>query len=127
MGHQTFPKPQRGEFLLERKGKSRSRVTAEQKVMREALRLDGHKCRIPSCQYRDMPIDPCHVRHRGMGGNPKLDRTTLQSVFAGCRIHHGMYDRGEIDIKFLNPTLGTRGPVAFIRSDGEKSMLLGVS
>lgn len=120
------PKPLTGEKLLEHKGKSKSRAAAEQKIMREAVRLDGRKCRIPKCDYRDMPIDPCHVIHRGMGGNPKLDRTTLESVFAGCRIHHGMYDRGEIDHKFLSKQ-GTRGLMAFRDTRGAVPVLIGIS
>lgn len=120
-------KPPKGEFLLERRGKSRSRVTAEQKVMREAVRLDGHRCRYPKCAYRDIPIDACHVIHRGMGGNPKLDRTTLESIFAGCRIHHGQYDRGEFDVRFMVPARGTRGLMSFVRTEGQKTILIGVN
>lgn len=127
------PKPPVGEFLLERRGKSGSRVTAEQKIMREAVRLDGHKCRVPDCTYGQMPVDPCHVVHRGSGGNPKGDRTTLESIFAGCRIHHGQYDRGEIDAKFIQKGKGTRGLMAWYRITGSldegryRRVLIGIS
>lgn len=120
-------KPPKGEFLSQRKGKSRSRVTEEQKVMREAVRLDHHKCRYPKCSHTDMPVDPCHVVHRGMGGNPKLDRTTLESIFAGCRIHHGQYDRGEFDVRFMVPARGTRALMSFVRTEHGKTILIGVN
>lgn len=127
MAHITFPKPLPGEYLLERKTAKKKRTATEQKIMQEAKRLDGSKCPIPGCTYRDMPVDPCHVVHRGAGGNPKGDRTTKESVFAGCRIHHGMYDRGEIELTFLNPALGTRGPIAFSHFVNGTKLLMGVS
>lgn len=127
MPHVTFPKPPLGEFLLERRGKSRSRVTAEQTIMREAVRLDGHRCRYPQCAYRGLPIDPSHIRHRGMGGNPKLDRTTLENVFACCRVHHGEYGRGKFNVKPIQPRLGARGLMTFTKEVNGVKLLIGVN
>ena len=80
--------------------------------MRAALRRDHYRCRWPNCEYAklDLPIDACHETHRGMGGNPKLDRTTRQTVLALCRIHHGLWDRGEITITPLTRE-GFDGPI----------------
>lgn len=129
MAHVTFTKPLKGTALLVRRDKRAVRVHSEQSVMRAAKQLDGHKCRVPLCEFakRDMPIDACHVIHRGSGGNPKGDRTTLESVFAACRIHHGMYDRGELPVKFLDTKLGTRGPMAFLRFVAGVQVLIGIS
>jgi hypothetical protein len=62
-----------------------------------------------------------------MGGNPRGDRTTLDAMFALCRIHHGLYDRGEMDCKPLQPVMGTRGPMAFVSHSGRASVLIGVN
>jgi len=96
-------KPLKGSALLQRRINRKAVVAAEQKEMRAALTRDGHKCRFPRCDVRDLPIDPCHLQHRGMGGNPKGDRTERKTVIALCRIHHGLYDRGELDIEPLTP------------------------
>jgi len=98
MSHQTFPKPRRGDALLERRTKRATTVKAEQAEMQAALKRDGRKCRVPACQYmaQNLPIDACHLRHRGMGGNPARDRTTRQQIISLCRIHHGQMDAGEL-------------------------------
>lgn len=123
------PKPPVGEFLLERRGKSRSRVTAEQKIMKEAVRLDGHRCRYPQCLYHGLPIDPAHVRgkHRGMGGNPALDRTTLETVFALCRTHHEDYDDSKFKAKPVQSHRGARGLMTFTKEVNGVKLLIGVN
>lgn len=111
------PKPIKGAHLLDRRETRRKRVAAEQKHMQDALRRDSRKCRlVPKCEYakRDLPIDPCHQQHRGHGGNPKGDRTTRQTVIAGCRIHHGMWDRNEIDAQPMTDR-GFDGVVAYYK------------
>lgn len=88
----SLQKPARGTALLERKARRKDRVRAEQKVMHAALVRDRYKCRFPRCTFKDMPIDPCHMTHRGLGGNPAGDRTARETVIALCRCHHGQYD-----------------------------------
>jgi hypothetical protein len=115
-----FLKPVRGTFLLERRAKRRSRVTAEQREMQAAKVRDGGKCRWPRCDYagQKLPIDPCHFVHRSMGGNPKGDRTTRQTVISLCRVHHGLFDRGDVDIVPMRPVEMADGPcVFFVRSE----------
>jgi len=106
MSHQTFPKPRRGDALLERRTKRAATVKAEQAEMQAALKRDGRKCRWPGCIYaaKKLPIDACHLTHRGMGGNPSRSRTTRQQIVALCRIHHGQLDAGEIEIVPLTRT-----------------------
>lgn len=119
MAHVTFPKPLKGEYLLQRKEARAARVAAEQKVMQDAKKRDGGKCRVPRCEYakRELPVDPCHFTHRGMGGNPDGDRTTREQVISLCRIHHSMFDRGDLDISPMTDA-GADGPCAYsVRSE----------
>lgn len=110
-----FPKPIKGAALLERRERSASRRSNEQKIMQQAKRRDGNVCRIPRCEYRtkDLPIDCCHMRHRGAGGNPSGDRTVTPLLFAACRIHHGLYDRGELDVQ-PQTDRGADGPMDWL-------------
>ena len=115
-------KPVRGTALLAKRKRSADRVSAEQAIMREAKRLDGFRCRNPRCENRSkkLPIDPCHKResHRGIGGNPKGDRTTLETVISLDRVCHGLYDAGLLDIEPLTAK-GFRGPCSWYQRDPE--------
>ena len=93
-------KPAKGEALLQRRAKRRMLDQAERIVMQAARQRDGNRCRVPECEHRTakLPIDVAHERHRGMGGNPKGDRTILEGLIALCRSHHGDYDAGRLEI-----------------------------
>lgn len=122
------PKPARGTALLEARTRRRERVAAEQAVMREAKKRDEYRCRVPRCEYAPMklPIDACHMTHRGSGGNPDGSRTTLPQLISLCRIHHGLYDGCDLRIETLTPE-GATGPCAFyLREDGGAWTNLGV-
>lgn len=120
--HERTAKPRqpKGSALLAARQRRHERVAAEQAIMREAVRLDGKKCRNPRCQTRSkrIPVDPCHLRHRGMGGNPTGDRTTIETVIALCRVCHGLYDSTVLDIEPLTPR-GLRGACAWYLTDPE--------
>jgi hypothetical protein len=111
-------KRKRGQTLLDHRDKTAKEKAAEQKLMRQCLALDERKCRVPRCEYagRKLPIDPCHKIHRGIGGNPKGDRTTLETLIALCRVHHGEYDHGELEIDEQTPK-GFRGPCDYYAVD----------
>ena len=113
-------KPLKGEALLERRKRRAETVKAEQSEMQAALKRDGHKCRWPGCGGKhsglDLPIDACHEKHRGMGGNAKGDRTTRAQVVALCREHHGLWDACLIDLQPLTGD-GFDGIVAFYEVD----------
>ena len=96
-----FPKPRRGSALLAARTRRANRVAAEQKIMRQARRRDHGECRWPRCAYKSksLPIDVCHDRHRGMGGNPSGGRTRLNELISLCRVHHGQLDAHEIGIE----------------------------
>jgi len=94
-------KPMRGTALLASRTRRAKRVAAEQKVMRAAKKRDG-KCRWPGCHYKNMPLDPCHDKHRGMGGNPDGTRTRMNALITLCRVHHGLLDAHDIGIETLS-------------------------
>ena len=121
MGTAT-PKPMRGMSLVKRRQTRASAAKAEQKSMQAALARDGKQCRLPGCAYKKLKVtvDPCHMVHRGMGGNPKGDRTTRAMVIALCRVHHGIYDAGDIRIEPLTAQ-DFDGPCEFyMRGDNGK-------
>ena len=97
-----LPKPLKGAFTRERRRKARLHKAAETAVMREARARDGHRCRM--CQSRQ-DTEVAHLRHRGLGGNPSGDRTTLAGLVTLCRVHHQRFD-------------GTHGPVSLRISPG---------
>lgn len=100
----ALAKPVRGEKLIGSRERRATRTSKEQQVMQQALRRDGRQCRVPSCAHRSkrLPIDACHMQHRGMGGDPKGTRTTLATVLALCRAHHGEYDAGWLTVAVVN-------------------------
>ncbi len=113
-----FPKPAKGTALLERRQRRADLVAHEQREMQAALQRDGRKCRVPRCEYapRKLPIDPCHLKHRGMGGDPSGERTERKTVISLCRVHHGQYDNGGLAIEPLTADVFD-GPAAFYREN----------
>ncbi len=104
-------KKPKGSFTKERRAKSRQRKRSESDIMQDALKRDGHRCRMPRWDepclswHTGETVDPCHMTHRGMGGNPKGDRTTRQTVITLCRTHHRLYDAGQLEIEPLSDKL----------------------
>jgi hypothetical protein len=117
------PKPRKGDYALSRSQRRKAHKAREQKIMRWAKQVrDGNKCRVPRCGYKDLPIDCCHLRHRGAGGNPREDRTTSAGLVALCRRHHGALDRGDLEIEPLTPA-GMDNIVAWYERDQETGKL----
>lgn len=110
----ALTKPLKGEHALDRKATKRERVKAEQAEMRAALVRDRMRCRYPRCTT-GLTVDPCHLTHRGMGGNPSGSRTTRAAVIALCRRHHDEYDRAWIEIEPRTDRVFD-GPCAFYRA-----------
>lgn len=110
------PRPPRGEYDLERKGKKRSRKVAEEKTMAEAKRRDGNKCRWPRCEFKTLHVACAHLEHRKMGGNPLGDKTERHKLIALCIRHHDQFDGRtlpKIDIVPVNAQQGTDGPCSY--------------
>lgn len=80
--------------------KRKDRRAHERKEMRAAKKRDEGQCRVPRCEWQkdDPRIEAAHLKeeHRGMGGNPKLDRTEQKKCIALCFIHHDQYDHGDL-------------------------------
>lgn len=113
------PKPARGTALLEREKRTAERKAFEDAVIAEAKKLDGNRCRWPEKHKCRGELEGAHVfQHRGMGGNPALDRTTVDAILTVCAWIHR---RGpeSIDGKQLKveaeTSQGTRGPLSFWR------------
>jgi len=115
-----FPKPSRGTALLEREHRKAALKAEEDAVIADAKRLDGFRCRWPEQHKCRGGLEGAHVfLHRGMGGNPAGDRTTVEAILTVCAWIHR---RGpeSIDGKQLKveaeTAQGTRGPCAYYRS-----------
>lgn len=111
-------KPRKGEQLLERRAKVAARGTYEDKVMAEARKRDGG-CRFPRCfcKKRNLVPQACHLRHRGMGGNPKRDRTTTTELLTLCGPRHGEWALGEFVVVPQDTRLGFDGLVDWYAPD----------
>lgn len=114
MSHQSFFKQPVSPKVLRSK-RSITQKLAEGKVM-SAVRREDHYCRFPLCGCRKhhLRLDVCHERHRGMGGNPALDRTTPEGLILLCSARHRenriAWDRATLAITPLSRTVGMRGP-----------------
>lgn len=106
------PKPKKGDARLDLATKRRDRKALEDATMRAAKDRDGHRCRFPWCQFRHLRVEACHEVHRGMGGNPKGDRTTRAALITFCIRHHQAWDHAEFDARPMTPQ-GFDGPVEF--------------
>lgn len=91
----NFQKPIKGSAWLDAKKRAAEHKRAEDAIMAAVRKLDG-QCRYPLCEHRAKKprLEAGHKRHRGMGGNPTLDRTTPEELMTFCFIDHAAYDRG---------------------------------
>jgi hypothetical protein len=121
-----FPKPLRGTALLERRTRRRATVQAEEKIMREARRRDRGMCRVPTCGFKHLPTDVCHKHHRGAGGNASVSRTTKDTLIVLCRIHHGLFDAGDLAITPLTDA-DFSGPVVFAQRHRETGQWINLT
>lgn len=110
-------KPSRTARKKAEKKKKTDRKTKERQSMDVARKAD-RGCRFPlcGCKKLGLRVEVAHLRHRGMGGNPKGDRTQPDNVISLCthRHQHGAVSlhKGTLRIEPLTDA-GTRGPVAF--------------
>ena len=123
-----FPKPAKGTAYLASKERRADRRDAEQREMHAALVRDKRQCRIPGCtgKFRGLELakDAAHIfRHRGMGGNPALDRTHRSDIACLCRRCHAMLDGGLLEIQPITDA-GTDGALAFFRKHEETGSMI---
>jgi hypothetical protein len=99
---QPLWKDREGSAWLDSKERTAERKNYERKQMDDAKVRDARTCRFPHCEY--MPkkprIEAAHKKdeHRGIGGNPALDRTERKKLITFCFIHHREYDHGRIKV-----------------------------
>lgn len=114
-----FPKPSKGSALLEREARKNALKKAEDDVIAEAKALDGFRCRWPEVHKCRGGLEGAHVfQHRGMGGNPEGDRTTVNTILSVCAWIHRRgpetIDGKDLKVEAETPQ-GTRGPCSFWR------------
>ncbi len=71
--------------------RKQKRKAAVLDVKRTLIERDGHGCRWPGCEFpkRGYRVDAAHVTHAaGIGGDPRLLRTTRDSLMRICVAHH---------------------------------------
>ena len=118
----SLQKPAKGTKTREHRAKSRQNREAERELKRQSKERDSQKCRWPSCycQFKASPIlESAHLTHKGMGGDPKLIRTTVDSLITLCHDkHRGVVslDSGDLDIRPITDK-GTSGPCEFYVKD----------
>lgn len=89
-----IPKPAPGTALKAKRRRKAQATRREQQIMTQAKVRDGYRCRV--CGRPG--TDAAHLRHRGMGGNPAGDRTTLENLICLCRRCHRKFDAKQFDI-----------------------------
>jgi hypothetical protein len=114
----TLTKPSREERKRATRTRRRERRETERAEKQIVRHRDQYRCRMPLCGCRDagMRLEVSHQRHKGMGGNPKGDRSTQDQMILLCRVRHqqGIISRhkGSLAIRPLTDA-GTAGPCAF--------------
>lgn len=68
----------------------RTKQTSKEDAIMRSVRLEDRYCRMPMCGCHKMKLrlDVSHSNHRGMGGNPKGDRTTRETLILLCSARH---------------------------------------
>lgn len=93
------------------------RKTTEDKNKRAAKKADGYRCRFPwcGCKQLGLRIESSHQQHKGMGGNPKGDRSTPEGLLTLCVHRHQdgkiSIGKGTLWAEALDKRKGVRGPV----------------
>lgn len=81
-----------GETLAEYRINRRNKRRAGEVSVKTAIRVrDGIGCRWPGCVFwkRGYRVDGAHIDSKGIGGDPKLIRTTTANLIRLCVRHHG--------------------------------------
>jgi hypothetical protein len=93
-------------------------VNAENTAKAKVRKRDRFQCRFPMCGCRKLKLrlEVSHDQHKGMGGNPKGDRSVTKLMVLLCvhRHQHGQISRhaGTLEAQPLTQ-FGYDGPVAW--------------
>lgn len=110
-----FPKPSRGTAKAARRERTRQARKQERDAKAEVRRRDK-TCRFPLCGCRrgGYALHVAHGTHKGMGGNPKGDRSTAAGMVLLCAPRHResvlSIDRGTLRWEALTEA-GADGPI----------------
>lgn len=110
-------------------GLKREKRAAKEKTKKTTVRGRDKYCRFPLCgckRFR-LALHVSHQRHKGMGGNPKEDRSEPELMVLVCSARHRenvmSIDQKTIRWKALTPD-GADGPIAW---DVDARALLGLA
>ena len=93
-------------------------VAAEERRRKAEVRARDLVCRFPGCGCRRLGLstEVSHQTHKGIGGDPQLLRTTVESMLLLCRHRHRegriSIDRGTLRWEGLTPC-GANGRIAW--------------
>ena len=98
--------------------KRRKAASLEDKQKAEVRQRDGY-CRFPLCGCRrfKLRLEVAHASHKGIGGNPRGDRSDPRLMILLCSARHKendiSLDRKTIRIRALDPRRDFHGPCAW--------------
>lgn len=104
----------------------RQRKARERSVMNETKARDNWRCRFNCTVAGADRVQCAHRDHRGMGGDPKGDRTQRHLMVTACAKHHRAWDNGRVD---LVPRTAAEfdGPCDFYEQDRATRMFVHVA
>lgn len=121
-------KPARGEFLIERKERTRTIADAED-AEKDKCRARDRRCRYPDCpfcrRHKNLIPQAAHVvQAKGMSGDRTGERSTVDKLMLLCPPIHGLQEQHRIEIVPIDSERGTNGPCEFWREDETRRMFL---
>lgn len=102
------------------RGVKRKAAGAAEDAHKRTVRRRDRFCRFPLCGCKTfkLRLDVSHGQHKGMGGNPKGDRSQPEGLILLCAARHRensiSVDRGTLRIRPLDRVYGLSGPCAFL-------------
>ena len=124
----TFPKPtptkkRPNRTVSKARAVRRHKHVSHERAEKAKVRLrDDNRCRYRDCADPFNRVEVAHLQHKGMGGNPKGDRSMANQMLCLCRYHHRdpewSYDSGELLITPKDKQLGTDGECDLRWKDG---------
>lgn len=100
------------------KGLKREQHVSREKAQMDETRKRDKYCRFPMCGCKRFSLTAhvAHLTHRGMGGNPKEDRSEPEKMILLCSARHrdNEFSLDQKTVRIRPLTLaGTSGPCAF--------------
>lgn len=113
-----FVKDPKGTTTLEHRKTSRGRKATENTNKDKVRHRDHRRCRFPQCgcRRRGWRLEVSHDRHKGIGGNPKGDRSETPGLILMCLPRHqtSRFSRHAMTIRNVYLTdAGNDGPIAW--------------